>query len=159
MSFEPVSTGARQILSEIVNAKKPTKYLCDKYDSIGKKEKEKLRAVLHELINQGYLRIKWANNKPYQVIVTDSGRGYEEKLNEYENTKNHEPATSISIGNNNRISKSIIAGKMSSSEVLKNKSFFERHPVICSFLISLLAGIVLLFSFWTQIVDYIEGLF
>jgi len=159
MSFEPVSPSARIILSEIVSANNPAKYLCEKYDLLTKKEKEKLRTDLNELINQDYLRVKWANNKPYQVIVTDSGRGYEEKLIEYEKSKNREPTTSVIIGDNNKISNSIIAGNISSSEAMKKKTFFERHPVICGLLISLFAGIVLLFSFWTKIIEFIERLF
>ena len=65
----------------------------------------------------------------------------------------------VIIGDNNKISNSIIAGNISSSETMKKKTFFERHPVICGLLISLSAGIVLLFSFWTKIIEFIERLF
>lgn len=67
---------------------------------------------------------------------------------------------SINIGDNNKIKNAYIAEKM---EIHDNpsikKSFFEKHPVICSFLISLAAGIILLFSFWDKFISLIEGAF
>ena len=68
----------------------------------------------------------------------------------------------INIGNNNSIKNSTIA----EVEVINNqdsqprkKSFYEKHPIIVSFLISLLAGAILLFSFWDSVVSFVEGLF
>jgi len=61
---------------------------------------------------------------------------------------------SINIGDNNKIKNANIAERL---EI--KKSFYEKHPVICGFLISLVAGIVLLFSFWDRIVNLIEGVF
>ena len=67
---------------------------------------------------------------------------------------------SINIGNGNKINNSTIAEKIDGNEGLqKRKNFFDRHPVICSLLISLLAGFILLFHFWQDIVTWIEGLF
>ena len=67
---------------------------------------------------------------------------------------------SIRIGDRNKIENSTIAEKIDGMEVdYKKKSFYERHPVICSILISLGVGIVLLFSFWQEIISIIEGLF
>lgn len=64
---------------------------------------------------------------------------------------------SISIGNGNKIEKSTIAETIENKEI-KNR-FFDKHPVICSFLISIIAGVVLLFSFWNSIIKWIEGWF
>ena len=61
---------------------------------------------------------------------------------------------SINIGDNNKIKRLEINDDQS-----VKKSFYEKHPVICGFLISLVAGIVLLFSFWDRIVNLIEGVF
>lgn len=66
----------------------------------------------------------------------------------------------INIGNNNKIKNSNIAENLEvKDDTYKKKSFYEKHPVIVGFLISLLAGIVLLFSFWGKIVSLIEGVF
>lgn len=65
---------------------------------------------------------------------------------------------SINIGDNNKIKNTNMAEKL---EIKGNpfieKSFYEKHPVICGFFISLIAGIVLLFSFWDKIISLIEG--
>ena len=157
MDYEPVSSAARTLLSEIINDKKPTKLLRDKYDLI--QEKVLLCSNLGELESHGLIKIQWANNKPYHVIVTASGRAYEEKLAEHVDAKNGKQAISITVGSNNKISKSVIAGIINIDEASKDKNYFEKHPVICGFLISLLVGIVLLFSFWSQIIRFVEGLF
>lgn len=68
----------------------------------------------------------------------------------------------INIGNNNTIKNSNIVETVngtSSPNSNNVKSFYERHPVICSFLISLIAGVVVLFSFWNNIIKWIEGWF
>ena len=41
----------------------------------------------------------------------------------------------------------------------EKKSFYEKHPWICGILASVLAGAILLFSFWENIVKWIEGWF
>lgn len=67
---------------------------------------------------------------------------------------------SVNIGNNNKIKNSNIAENIEVKDVpTVKKSFYEKHPVICGFLISLVAGIVLLFSFWDKIISLIEGVF
>lgn len=66
----------------------------------------------------------------------------------------------INIGDDNKIHNSMIAEKIETNEdVIKKKSFYDKHPIICGFLISLAAGIVLLFSFWEKIISFLEGLF
>lgn len=45
---------------------------------------------------------------------------------------------SVNIGDNNKIKNSNIAEKLEVKEIPNvKKSFYEKHPVICSFLISL----------------------
>ena len=67
---------------------------------------------------------------------------------------------SIQIGDNNRINNSTIGESINSNKKDEKKAgFYEKHPVICGFIISLTAGIVLLFSFWERIISFLEGLF
>lgn len=67
---------------------------------------------------------------------------------------------SINIGNNNKIShSSIVENNGDSSSEKKYKNFAERHPVAISIIISFAVGFVLLFSFWQNIVNFIESLF
>ncbi len=65
----------------------------------------------------------------------------------------------IIIGNNNKIKNSTIVGTTNKSDNPKSNGFFEKHPVVCSVLISFGVGFVLLFSFWNRIITFIEGLF
>ncbi len=67
---------------------------------------------------------------------------------------------SIHIGDNNRIHKSTIAEKINiNNEFMNDRTFYENHPVLCGLLISLIAGIVLLFHFWGKVISFIEELF
>lgn len=69
---------------------------------------------------------------------------------------------SVNIGNNNKIINSNISETIEDGDNSKKphkKRFFDRHPVICGFFISLIAGLFLMFSFWKEIIAFIEGLF
>lgn len=63
----------------------------------------------------------------------------------------------ISIGNGNKINKSTIAENIENKET-KNR-FSDKHPIICSLVISIITGVILLFSFWNSIIKWIEGWF
>ena len=61
---------------------------------------------------------------------------------------------SIHIGENNIIKNSIFNG-----DERKKKKWVEKHPVFFSILCSFLVGVILLFSFWQDIVSWLEGIF
>ena len=61
------------------------------------------------------------------------------------------------IGNNNAIGKNASANV--SKGVPKNKNFAERHPILIGLSCSFVVGIALMFTFWSNIVTWIEGLF
>ena len=63
----------------------------------------------------------------------------------------------IKIGDNNEVNNTIISDN-SDIDCEKKKNFIEKHPIIISFIISLITGFFLLFSFWGKIVEWIEGL-
>ncbi|MHA4168867.1 hypothetical protein [Bacillus cereus] len=71
---------------------------------------------------------------------------------------------SIHIGDKNKIKNSSIGHQHNSSGGDKHKggekkTFYEKHPILVSALVSLVVGFVLLFSFWKDIADWIEKLF
>ncbi|MBS9803106.1 hypothetical protein J4052_09035 [Bacillus toyonensis] len=71
---------------------------------------------------------------------------------------------SINIGDNNKIKNSSIGHQHNSSgggsqKREEKKTFYEKHPILVSALVSLVIGFVLLFSFWKDIADWIEKLF
>lgn len=159
MEFVLLPSNSRTLLFEIVSADDPAALLCEKYDNASARERDELRGILRELTENGFLRILWADNKPYYVTINNSARTYEEQLAEYKHSQKREQTGSVVIGNNNSINNSVIAESVNIREGKQNQNFYEKHPVICGFLISLVVGIVLLFSFWHKVIDCIEGLF
>lgn len=158
MNFQKLPLNSRALLREIVTAENPAEFLCDMFKKASPKEDAELRGVLRELKEKGYINIQWADNKPYRIIINNSARTYEEQLTEYNMQKHSLGSNSITIGNNNTIKDSTIANSVVGSKENEKEGFYERHPVICGILISLLTGIILLFSFWKQMVSFIEGL-
>lgn len=64
---------------------------------------------------------------------------------------------SIHIGDKNKIKKSHIGHQYGSPSA--KKSFYERHPILISAIVSLVVGLILLFSFWEEVIEYIENIF
>lgn len=64
----------------------------------------------------------------------------------------------IKIGDKNKISNSIIGEQTNINSNSKNETFFQKHPVITSLVTSFIIGFILLFSFWKNVIQYIEEL-
>jgi hypothetical protein len=60
----------------------------------------------------------------------------------------------ISIGKNAKIKNSTIAENIHND--IPKKNFIERHPIIISVTTSFIVGFFLLFSFWKDIIIWIE---
>ena len=168
MDFRKLPSKSKKLLDEILESDNPTDMLSKRFDSLSQEDVEELRDTIRELHQAGYISVDWAGNKPYRVITHNSARAYDEQLAEYEAELANQRTIritdqSVKIGDHNKISNSIIAGKIEaeegSTQPICKRSFFDRHPIICAFLISLVAGIVLLFSFWEKIIVFLEGLF
>ncbi len=65
----------------------------------------------------------------------------------------------VTIGNGNKIKNSTIAENVKVRNAKGKKGFYEKHPVISAFIISLIAGFVMLFTFWSDIISWIERWF
>ena len=154
--LQKLPSNSRKLLDEIISAENPVSLLCDKLKEASPQQYQELRRILRELQKKDYLEVLWANNKPYHVTVNNSARTYEEQLAEYEA---EERVQNITIGSNNKIKNSTIAGIMNTNGADTSKGFYEKHPVFCSVLISFLVGLILLFSFWDRLISFIEGLF
>lgn len=167
MEFKKLPSNSKKLLDEILQADNPVQMLCERFESASRKEDEEIRGILKELREEGFVNVSWTSNKPYRINISNSARTYNERLAEYE-AMMHEKViynidsvnnNSVNIGDGNKINNSKIANAITNDSSEEKKSFFEKHPVICSFLISLIAGVVLLFSFWSEIVKWIEGVF
>lgn len=159
MGFKKLPSNSQKLLKEIVDSENPVKLLNGMFDSATDEQEEELCGILRELKEEGFISIMWADNRPYHIIINNVARMYEGQLAEYEVSKKQIESKNITIGNKNKVVNSMIAGTVQGNCGKKKNSFYEKHPVICSILISLATGLVLLFSFWQQIVHFIEGLF
>lgn len=67
----------------------------------------------------------------------------------------------INIGNNNKFKNVMITEEKSSisEQKVKKKSFTEKHPILVSVCISFVVGVILLFSFWGDVIEFLENLF
>lgn len=66
----------------------------------------------------------------------------------------------IKIGDKNKINGSIIGEQNNIGiETKKKGSFFQNHPVITALLTSFVIGFLLLFSFWKDVINFIENIF
>ena len=167
MSFEKLPSNSKTLLDALVSADNPTQELCERWDSVVGTEKEELKGIISELRQLGYINVDYANNKPYIVTLTNSARTYNERLAEYEVERVRQGTTyivdqSVRIGDNNNISNTNIVGGTENKQennTLSKKKFSEKHPILISIILGLITGFVLLFSFWQNIVNWIEGLF
>lgn len=64
----------------------------------------------------------------------------------------------IHIGNGNKIKNTTIAERIENSKKEENDSFYNRHPVLCAILISFFVGFLLMFGFWKDIIEFLEGM-
>lgn len=60
------------------------------------------------------------------------------------------------MGENNKIKNSTIAERINNE--IPKKNFIERHSLIVSIITSFVVGFVLMFSFWDEIILWMEGL-
>lgn len=61
----------------------------------------------------------------------------------------------IKIGNNNKIKNSTISENLTIENDNK-ENWFQKHPVVTGILSAVVAGFVLMFSFWSDLVEFIQ---
>lgn len=84
MSFNKLPSNSEQLMNELLSAKNPSSYLCEKYKSASLQEKEVIRGIIKELEDEGYINVSWYDNIPAIVFLNNSARTYHERLAEYE---------------------------------------------------------------------------
>lgn len=161
MGFQKLPSNSKRLLDELLNAKDPTEALCRCWDNATGDEFAELQGIIRELRQSGYLNVKYADNKPYIVTLNNSARTYNEQLADYEASQTSAPIYndhSIQIGDGNKISKSIIGSNVNTSSPPEKRSFWNNHPLLVGIVGAVVAGVILMFSFWESIVAFIEGL-
>ena len=160
MSFKKLPQNSKQLLDEVIAADNPADMLAKRFAGLTKSETAELRSIIHELCEEGFINVRWSNNAPYIVTINNSARTYNERLQEYESEKRACVTIdkSIKIGNGNKICDSTIASLVQEAASPK-KTFWEKHPILTGVIGAVIAGAILMFSFWEKIVAFIEGVF
>ena len=156
MKVEKLPQNTRELLKGIVDADNPTDYLCSQYEVEDRNRQDEVRSIIQELSELGYIKVMWADDKPYYVSLNNYARTYEERLQACSDSLK-ECKNTIIIGDNNTISKSTISGNNDCSE--SRHRFYDKHPWISGIVIAIIIGIILMFSFWDRVIDLIEGVF
>lgn len=166
MESSKMTNKTKRLLESLLQSDNPTQLLDNLYEKSTGTEMNTLHESVQALCDLGCISIPlWADNKPYHVIVNKTKS--KEMIDDFGSVKSNGVIiiqdNSIQIGDDNRIRGSIISSNkkttLRKATKKRNNSFYSRHPVLCGFLISLAAGLILLFSFWQQIVRFIEGVF
>ena len=148
---------ADELYETLVQADNPVDILSALFENCSTQEDGVLRSYIKCLSDMGYIEVTmWADNKPYHVIVKEKPALSDGGVFPSEVRVNINDDHSIHIGDGVKVSHSVIGASINGTTP---KSFFERHSVICSILLSFVVGFVLMFSFWDEIVSAIEGLF
>ena len=137
MSFKRLPRNSKQLLDEIIAADNPADMLAKRFDGLTNSEDAELRSIIRELREEGFINVRWADNVPYFVTINNSARTYNERLQEYESEKRACVTIdqSVKIGNGNK------------------------HPILTGVIGAVIAGAILMFSFWEKLVAFIEGVF
>lgn len=132
--------------------------LHDQIENVCKKHR-KLFSPHEEMM--GYLRALAEDEEFFINLVQEKNNPNEQHAQPVEHSVINYIDNSVTIGDGNRISKTKIenGNNISNTNNEEKKSFVSRHPIIVSVLISLIVGFILMFSFWKEIINWIEGLF
>ena len=165
MEFKKLPSNSRILLNKLLTADNPVDLLCQKIKQGSPSETDELYSILKGLQEEGYIHIKWAGDFPYIVTIHNKARSYEENLAEYEAEVTAQKPTyvyhdhSVRIGDKSKVKKSIIGSNVNYSSPSEKKSFWNNYPLLVGIVGAVVAGFILMFGFWENIVEFIEGLF
>ncbi len=87
-NYKRLPQNSRKLLKEIIDSENPSKMLSERFEKcVSLKECEILRSLLRELVDKEYIKIMWADSKPYNIQINNSARTYEEQEEEYESLR------------------------------------------------------------------------
>ena len=160
MSFNKLPQNSKHLLDEIIAADNPADMLAKRFVGLTNSEDAELRSIIHELCEEGFINVRWSSSVPYIVTINNLARTYNERLQEYESEKRASVTIdqSIKIGDGNKICDSTIASLIQETSSPK-KTFWEKHPILTGVIGAVIAGAILMFSFWEKMVTFIEGVF
>lgn len=72
-SYENLSKEAISLLLEILENEKESNYWSDRFEGLNHREETILRGCFGELIDNNFVKVLWADNIPYQIIILKDG--------------------------------------------------------------------------------------
>lgn len=78
--FRRLSANSETLLFMIVEADDPAHFLCKLFEGLSAKEDSELRGILRELVQAEYMKVQWADNRPYFVTLNNSARTYQQQF-------------------------------------------------------------------------------
>lgn len=84
MMFRKLPSNSEKILLDLVASENATQTLISLYKECSERDRMELDGVVRELKEHGYIDVKWADNKPYIVILHNCARTYSENLAKHE---------------------------------------------------------------------------
>lgn len=87
MGFIKLPSNSEKVLLDLVQSENPTQTLCSLYEKASNQTENELDGIVEELIECGYIKVKWADDMPWIVILSNSARTYCEQLSEHETQK------------------------------------------------------------------------
>ena len=164
MEYDYISPDSEEILNLIVTASNPSQVLCDLFNASDSSKADKLRSIIGELQAQNYIKVFWADGIPYHVTVNNKASEYKNKASIKDQNHSSTHITidkSINIGNGNYFTDSPVGNDNRVQNHLhgagKKEKFWNRHPIITSVIATIIASFIMLFSFWANIIGWIEG--
>jgi len=121
------------------------------------------RGYWHDCGNEDFAKVEklYQEGRDYLVTLKDVGN-MASRLEDYMRPEGNvvnitKTDNSIHVGDKNKFNKSVIHNNIANDEKEFQKRFFERHPWISGLVISIVAGLILMFPFWDKIVGMFEG--
>lgn len=82
-----LSIKAHDLLLSIVKSDNPTAMLAGKFNDLESREDDELRSIIRDLVDNGYIKIFWADDLPYTVQINLSAKAYVAEHQEMNNAK------------------------------------------------------------------------
>ena len=72
MEFRKLPSNSKQLLDDLLQAENPSELLCGRFENLAGQSREELRGIIRELREEGYIKVFWADNLPYEVTINNS---------------------------------------------------------------------------------------
>lgn len=123
--FYKLPSNSRKLLNEILESDEPAEMLAERFEGCNSKEDSKLRAIIGELSEKGLIKVFWADDVPDYIEISNSGRTYFEKEDDYIKNQHESFGTTVNIGTLNATGSNVVVGDAINSKLSVDNSIRE----------------------------------